>query len=412
MDKNKKREMEPQKDIKFEVIKKISDLSFKYQKFDNISKLDGSSPPSVFVGSKLQYPLVNVGILSPLQRDEDAWVYDKPKYWAEQNFQINDVVKLRDNLLNSRFQSNVTDVRYNKKFLDMAQQIAVASKPVDVEIELKNKVSIGREKDQILTPHGMRAGLKSAKIVSNVRVDRKLDQVMNDDLKATEAFKILTKHNFDEYVLSKILSIGVLGLRKNRKLVPTRWSITATDDTLGKQVLERVKKYRWVENYELFYGSFLGNHYIIMLFPSVWSYELFEMYLPGSSWNPTSNVRASTDFEPFSGRKEYAYATAGGYYASRLPILQYLDSIKRQAGVLAIRIETPSYWAALGVWVCRESARKCMNKEPLEFSSEEEFLESAKKISMIKFGFDNSDLLKRSKLLEQIRTQRSLGDWL
>jgi len=31
---------------------------------------------------------------------------------------------------------------------------------------------------------------------------------------------------------------------------------------------------------------------------------------------------------------------------------------------------------------------------------------------MIKFGFDNSDFLKRSRLLEQIRTQRSLGDWL
>ena len=404
--------MADERDIKFEIIKKISDVNFKYKDFENISQFDGSSPPSVFVGSKLQYPIVNVGILSPLQRDEDAWVYDRPKYWADNNFQINDVVKLRDNLLNSRFQSNVKDVRYNKKFLDMAQEIAVASKPVDVEIELKNKVSVGREKDQILTPHGMRAGLKSAKIVSNVKIDRKLEKVMNDDMKATQAFRILYKNNFDEYVLSKILSIGVLGLKKNRKLVPTRWSITATDDALGKQLLEKIKKYKWIENYELFYGSFLGNHYIIMLFPSVWSYELFELYLPGSSWNPTGNIRASTDFEPFSGRKEYAYATAGGYYASKLPILQYLENIKRQAGVLAIRIETPSYWAALGVWVVRESVKKALANKTLGFRDMEEMIESSKKIGMIKFGFDNSDILKRSKLLEQVRTQRSLGDWL
>ena len=399
-------------EIKFEVIKKISELGFKSQNIGNISKLDGSSPPSVFVGSKLQYPLVNVGILSPLQRDENAWVYDKPKYWAEQNLQINDVVKLRDSLLNSRFQSNVKDVRHNKKFLDMAQDIAVASNPVDVEIELKNKVSVGREKDQILTPHGMRAGLKSAKIVSNVKIDRKLDRVMNDDMKATEAFRTLYKNKFDEYLLSKILSIGVLGLKKNRKLVPTRWSITATDDTLGKQLLEKIKKYKWIENYELFYGSFLGNHYLIMLFPSMWGYELFELYLPGSSWNPTSRIRASTDFEPYSGRKEYAYATAGGYYASRLPIIEYLESIKKQAGVIAIRLETPSYWAALGVWVVRESVRKALSNKKLDFTKMEEIVESSKKIGMIKFGFDNSDLLKRSRLLEQIRTQRSLGDWL
>ena len=404
--------MNDEKDIKFEVIKKISALNFKYKNFDSISQLDGSSPPSVFVGSKLQYPLVNVGILSPLQRDEDAWVYDRPKYWADKNFQINDIVKLRDSLLNSRFQSNVTDVRYNKKFLDMAQEIATSSKPVDIEIELKNKVSIGREKDQILTPHGMRAGLKSAKITGNVKIDRKLDKVMNDDIKATEAFKVLYKNNFDEYVLSKILSIGVLGLKKNRKLVPTRWSITATDDTLGKQLLEKVKKNKWIENYELFYGSFLGNHYLILLFPSTWSYELFELYLPGSSWNSSNRIRASTDFEPYSGRKEYAYATAGGYYASRLPILEYLNKINRQAGVLAIRIETPSYWAALGVWVVRESVRKAMSNKKLDFTKLEELLESSTKIGMIKFGFDNSPFLKSSKLLEQVRTQRSLGDWL
>jgi len=401
-----------QKDVKFEIIKKISELGFKNRDVNNISKLDGSSPPSVFVGSKLHYPLVNVGILSPLDRDEDAWVYDKPKFWAENNFQVNDVVKLRDSLLNSRFQSNVTDVRYNKKFLDLSQEIAVASKPVDVEIELKNKVNIGREKDKVMTPHGMRAGIKSAKIVSNVKVDRKLDKIMNDDIKASEAMKILYKNSFDEYLLSKILSIGVLGLKKNRKLVPTRWSITATDDALGKQLLENVKKFRWIENYELFYGSFLGNHYLILLFPSVWSYELFELYLPGSSWNQSNRIKASTDFEPYSGRKDYAVATAGGYYASRLPILEYLNKIKRQAGVLAIRIETPSYWAALGVWVVRESVRKALTNKMLDFTKMEELLESSTKIGMIKFGYDNSDILKRSKLVEQVRTQRSLGDWL
>ncbi len=59
-------------DIKFEVIKKITDTRFKYKNFGNISKLDSNSPPSVFIGSKLRYPLVNVGILSPLERDEDA----------------------------------------------------------------------------------------------------------------------------------------------------------------------------------------------------------------------------------------------------------------------------------------------------------------------------------------------------
>jgi DNA repair protein NreA len=396
--------------IKFEVIKKISELKFKYKDFGNISKLDSNSPPSVFVGSKLKYPTVNVGILSPLERDENAWIYDDAKYWANNNFQINDVLRLRDNLINSRFQSNVHDSGTNKKFVEIAQEIAIASKPVDLEIELKNKLNLDRKRDKILTPNGMRGNLKTAKITGNVKVHQKVDYVINDEIKSSEGLEILYKNNFSEYTLSKILSVGVLGLKKNKRLVPTRWSITATDDTLGKLLLKKVRDFPIIENSELFYGEFLGNQYLIMLFPDVWSYELFELYFPGSSWNPSTEIKASTDFENFYGRKEYASATAGGYYASRLPIIEYLNSIKRQASVLVIRIETPSYWAGLGVWVVRESVRKALANK-MKFSNENELKESAKKISKIKYNFDNSEIMKKSILLNQMKTQKKLGEW-
>ena len=397
--------------IKFEVIKKIAEVNFKYRDLGNISKLDSNSPPSIFIGSKLKYPIVNVGILSPLERDENAWVYDDMKYWADENFQIEDVVKLRDNLLNSRFQSRVSDVRLNKKFVQIAQEIATASKPVNIEIELKNRLRVGREKDKVITSMGMRAPLKKARITENVKINPKLDRVMNDEIKASEGIEILYKNNFSEYVLSKILSVGVLGLKKNKKLVPTRWSITATDDTIGKKLLEKIREYKWMENFELFFGDFMGNQYVLLFFPGVWSFELFELYLPRSSWNPSEQIKASTDFETYSGRKEYAFNTAGGYYATRLAILEYLNSIKRQAGVLAIRIETPSYWAALGVWVVRESVRKALKNKVMKFNSMNEILESAMKISKIKYNFDNFEILKQSKLLNQVKTQKNLKEW-
>ena len=397
-------------DIKFEVIKKIGDTNFKVKNISNVSKLDSTSPPSVFIGSKLRYPLVNVGILSPLEKDENAWLYDDERYWADNDFQINDVVKIRESLLNSRFQSKVNDSKSNKKFIQIAQEIAVASKPVDIEIELKNKLNIENKKDRVITPHGMHAGLKKAKITNNVRIHRRVEKVMNDEIKASEGIKYLYKKNFDEYVLSKILSVGVLGLRTGKKLVPTRWSITATDDTIGKQLLEKVKDYKWIENYELFFGEFMGNQYLVLLFPNVFSYELFELYLPGSSWNPSEEIKAATDFESYFGRKNYASNTSGGYYAARLPILEYLNNIKRQASVLAIRIETPSYWASLGVWIVRESVRKAL-KRKMEFLSREDLIEGVRKIGKIKFNFDCSQILKKSKILNEVLTQKRLVNW-
>lgn len=400
------------KDIKFEIIKKLAETSFKFKNIKNISKLDSSSPPSVFIGSKLKYPLVNVGILSPLERDRDAWIYDDAKYWAKNNFQINHVLRLREGLLNSRFQSNVSGFnKNNKKFIEIAQQIAVASKPVDIEIELRNRLSTQRKKDKILMPQGMRANLKQAKITNNVRVHKKIDKVINDEIKASKGIEYLYKNNFDEYTLSKILSVGVLGLKKNKKLVPTRWSITATDDTLGKTLIEQIKEYKWIEDYQLFFGEFLGNQYMILLFPNVWSYELFEFYLPGSSWNSSHDIKASTDYEFYSGRKTYAFATAGGYYATRLAVLEHLNKIKRQASVLVMRIETPSYWAALGVWVVRESVRKALSKGEMKFNSKQELIKSTKQIGKIKYNFDYENILNKSKLLNQIQTQKNLIEW-
>ncbi len=396
--------------IRFEVIKKIADTNFKIKDFSNVSKFESNSPPSVFIGSGLRYPLVNVGILSPLGKDENAWLYDDAKYWARNNFQINDVIKIRESLLNSRFRSTVSDSRLNKKFVEIAQEIALASKPVDIEIELMNKLNLDKQKDKVLTLHGMQAGLKKAKITSNVRIHRKVEKVINDEIKASEGVDYLYKSNFDEYSLSKILSVGVLGLKKNKKLVPTKWSITATDDMIAKNLIEKVKDYKWIENHELFFGEFMGNQYLVLLFPNVFSFELFELYLPGSSWNPSETIKASTDYESYFGRKNYASNTSGGYYATRLPILEYLNKIKRQASILAIRIETPSYWASLGVWVVRESVRKTLAKK-IELATKGELIENAKKIGEMKFNFDCSQILKRSRIMNEVLTQTRLANW-
>jgi len=399
--------------LKFGKVDKTQKFQFQTKDLIRISKLDTISPPSVFVGSKLKYPLVNVGILSPLNEEgKEVWIYDDAKYWAKNNFSIKEVLGLRNNLLNSRFKSRVTDVRLNKKFVEISKEIAIASKPVDVEIELNNSINFNKNKDRVLTPHGLHAGLKDAKITSNVKIDSKVDKMINDEVKASQSLAYLYKNNINEYSLSKILSIGVLGLKKNKKMVPTRWSITATDDILSKEIINKIRDFPIINEHTIFFGEFLGNQYLIMLFPDVWNFELFELYYPGSSWNPTINFKASTDFEDFNGRKEYAFNCAGGYYATRFPIVEYLNSIKRQASVLVVRLETPSYWAGLGVWVVRESVRKSLERGEMKFNSREEFLDSIKKISKIKYNFDISEIFKKSRVLNRIKTQKKLWEFI
>ena len=349
-----------------------------------------------FVG-RYNYPDINVGILAPPEQEEDSWLYDAPKYWASNEFQIPRIVDFRSSLINSR---NKVNIKQKNKFLELNQEISLSSKPTDIEINLKNKPVFRINYDNLMAPTGPYAELEKAKLTENPKIDTKVQKVHYDtDLRASEALIYLYENKFDENFLSRILSVGSLGIGKNRKLVPTRWSITATDDTLGKHLINEIKKYNDI-NYSAFFGSYLGNYYLILLFPEVWSYELVETTVA----NPE---HYTTDYESYDGRKNYAENTAGGYYTVRLAVLEKLKEMKKQASVLALRFITGDYTLPLGVWVTREAARKAMGSK-IEFSSKELMLEYARKLIKKRFNCDADFYFKRSNVLRNVKGQSKL----
>ena len=384
-----------------------SQAIFKIEKMLDKSDFSSSSP-APFVGH-YGYPNVNVGILSPVKLEEDAELYDAPKYWAEHNFEIPKIVDLRSSLINSRFK---IEVKKQNKFLDISKEVGMASKPVDVELSLDEKPRFKLKVDSYNAPMGPNAKLKNAKITSNPKISKHVEKVVDDiDLKARNAILYLHKQDFDENFLTKLLSVGNIGLKKDRKLVPTRWSITATDDMIAKELIAKIKDCKQAD-YLAFFGSYLGNYYLILLFPEPWSYELFETYMPKSSWNVDENINYTTDYEPYHGRKTYAENCAGGYYAARLSIAEKLEKMKKQSSVLALRFITREYAVPLGVWVVREAVRKTMKNRPIEFASKELMLNYASALVKKKFGYDLKNILRNSILLRNIKHQTKLNNFL
>jgi len=365
------------------------------------------SSPAVLVGH-FGYPNVNVGILSPNEVSEDAWIYDAPKYWAEHNFQIPELIDYRSSLINSRFKLNV---HQQNRFLDVSQEVGMASKPVDVEFNLKQKPKFKLNTDAYHAPTGPNAELKKVKITENPRIDYKVDKVVSDtDLKAREGIEYLYEHGFDDNFLSKILSVGILGIKNQRKLVPLRWSITASHDMIAKKLMKEIKEFETTD-YLAFFGSYIGNYYLILMFPEVYSYELFETYMPKAEWNISNECKYMTDYEPYDGRKSYAENCGGGFYSVRLGIMERLRQMKRQASVLAFRFITGEYTTPLGVWVTLNSAKNALQNKPLEFNSKELMLKYAKNLVKRKFNYDLERLLKESVLLKNLKTQQKLSQW-
>ena len=73
----------------------------------------------------------------------------------------------------------------------------------------------------------------------NPKIKPKIDYLVGDtDVKSAQAMKELHKSKLPVSHIIKILSAGLLGIKKNRILVPTRWAITAVDSNISKKVPE------------------------------------------------------------------------------------------------------------------------------------------------------------------------------
>lgn len=345
--------------------------------------------PNVFVG-RFGYPQVGVGILSTENYDQQ----DSPQEWKKQNKGIQEVINYRTQLINSNIKTEIKS--FENKVVQMSQEVALSSKPADVEVQLNKKPNFKLTLNQMSAPHGPNVKLKKARFTENVKIDDRVEKVVEDDLLANEQIEKLSRR-LDEHELTKIFSTGLLG--KDNKLVPTRWSITAVDDTLGKQQIEKIKDLA-VGDYELYMGSHLGNYYFCLSFPEKFRYELFEIMVD-------EGLSFSKDYETHRGRTAYAQNTSGGYYAARIAVTERQLKNKRQQGVLTLRFITDEYWAPLGVWVCREAARDAMNSDPIKFDDKETMLKFVAALVKKRWNTDANKLFKQSELLKE----KTLADY-
>lgn len=364
------------------------------------SKDFNGTSPTIFVG-EYGYPNINIGILTLPEINKNAWLYDKPNFWADNNFRKRHILNLRTSLINSKFKQNI---KSKNKFLELAQELTMASKPVNLEFNLYKKPKTTTKYDNIMAPTGPSVKLIKAQITENIKVNQKMDKIVSDtDLISTKGIKLLYQKGIEENEITKLFSIGNLGVGINRKIVPTKWSITSIHDTLGKCLTNEIKDYK-TKNLKLYIGGYMGNYYFIFFIPNIWSYELFEIYTPKPD-------QFSTDYEFHKGKKKYSFACGGGYYASRLSVLEKLKKNKEQATVITIRFITDEYNVPLGVWVMQNACRKALNNKPLNFETKEEMFNYAIQKAKKDYKINIKNYFKKSKIIDNLKHQKRLFEF-
>ncbi len=360
----------------------------------------GMSPPSVFIG-RIGYPNVYAGPLVPPVH-EDTAIYDLPERWFGKS--MDEIVGFRSLLVRGKHLVNVNKFTEAGKILDETRELALADTSVDMELNLTKKPRGSIYLDDDVQPFGPSAPIRDLR-VGNARYNDKIEKAYYDtDLRAKNAVIDLYSRGVMVTKIQKAFSVGAFGLEKNRKLVPTRWSITAVDDTISKNLMAKVKTLPEINEYRVYESIYMDNVFEILMIPQQWSYESMEAWYPGTVWNPNGkSVAIFSDWEGNSGRTTYA-AIGGCYYSARLAVCEQLLRENRQATAIVLREARPGYIMPIGVWQVRENVRNAMRQKPYRFNTLGEslqFIGGRFEIPLARW-IVQSELLKRALFQKKI----------
>ena len=449
--------------LKSSILKSIAPGN--YQKIQRDKVIFGASPPGVFVG-RFGYPDVNIGPMIPINEDlvekavilnpseslKDTSILDISEYWFGKSIQ--EIVTYRSALARSNFKLNVYSPSNTSGFktlgtleqklsvteqhlLDVSQELAMSKISVDTESIITRFIP-QLTMDPDAPPLGPIFTPESIRVIDNIKVHPRVDYTVNDtDLKATDAiYEYLYKPNLalqNEDIHSvnlvlgtemvRLLSSGLLGEKTSRKIVPTRWAITAVDDITSKHLAKEIRYYPEINQYYTFHGTYLDNHFVILLIPGPWSYEMMESWFPNSIWTQTvpgvqnaESFKTPTivqDHEMETGRKKYASNITGAYYAARREIVEFLYQNHRQARAIVFREIRGGYLVPLGVWVIRETVKNALKEgfNGIEVKNHQTLEDALTRITE-ELTIPLTYWIQASKFLKILKNRRSILDWM
>jgi len=377
--------------IRRAILSKWHESLSKHGNLFSSDSVSGSSPPSVFVGS-YDYPKVFVGPMVPPVHG-DTSLLDSPENWKGKS--LEDIVNFRLNLVRGiqKIGIDQTEGRY----IENLQEVAMSSKPIDSDLIFQKSTSPNISLDGESAPFGPIGEIKSANFSGTSSIKSIEKTFYDKDLKAQDAVLNLYNSGIEISKIQKCFSIGMLG--QKRKLVPTKWSITATDDIICKSITGEVLNYNLIDSCRVFSYEHLGNIFTVVLFPHRWVYEMIE------AWYSNGVMGFGSDFEDARGI-DHPPAIAGAYFAAKLGVLEYLNKKKIQAGVVILREIRPEYAIPVGVWQVREGVREAMNQTPV---IAEDF-DQALLLASNKMSISKSEWLSHGNIIELMR-QKTISDF-
>jgi hypothetical protein len=359
---------------------------------EDTSSLTVFSPPGIFTESS-RYPIMWAGVLGTVQPSEWLSIFDHPEAWRGLDRKA--ILRMRQQLYRFVLPVDAKEMTPHS-VVDSLQTVALSVSPIAIEVDSPHLPRSELKGIGGQSPMGQLIKCKSLEIVSNPEISRVAKRICDKDVPSAESVWQLLDYDYTLDQVARMMSVGLLGHKKRRRLVPLRSAYKAVIDSYLTNAVMNLVESPLSSSIRLHASTLHGDSFTVLLRPG----EPRVDYLRLESFNGLNTLRTS-----FEGLETQATDPKTSVYADHARFSAYRNMIgnTESSHIVIFHQCRDPHNLILGPWVARAGVRYALDGDGVELDNMENavtVMNSLLKPKLEYWGLDNPLL---SRIHEEIK---------
>jgi hypothetical protein len=322
------------------------------------------SPPGICVKSG-KYPMLEAGFLASTEPLEHLSIYDFPEAW--QGLDRDTIFTMRRHLYRFLYPVDARSLQ-PEGVVRSLQEIALSVRPIALRVEGESLQLRRLQLRNGQLPSGNDVTIKSVELLSEPETSKVAERITEQDISAAEGIWRLLDYDYSLDQVVRLMSVGLLGKKGTRRIIPTRSSYKATINAfIDRSVMELIESPS-VTAYELYMSTLFGDRFAVLLHPGEARVDYLRMDIVRD--------RMTRGFS-FEGLRQWPTDPKTSVFSDHARFSVYKNLVRRNqcchATIFHMSKEPRNQ--LLGPWVARAGVQETLSSEPVKLDNKDNAVE-------------------------------------
>jgi hypothetical protein len=352
------------------------------------------SPPGVFIETA-KYPVLMAGVLASRQPSEFLSIFDHPDAW--QGLDREAILSMRKYLYRFVMPVNAREMSPSSTIKTL-QALALSVSPVELEIEAPSLPAQDLKSVGALLPSSPIVHAQSLQLNSEPEISRVAKTVTEKDIPASDGIWKLLDYDYSLDFAVRLMSVGLLGRHKNRRMIPLKSAYKAVIDVFVNRAVMELIDAPSAQTSRIFTRDLFGDRFTVLMTPGEPRVDYVKLDMTRKPMSRGVSIESTR--HPGLDAKTSVFADHARYSAYCA-----LLSERRTSHVTVFHLSRNTKNHVLGPWIARAGVKETLQTDPVLLEDRENTFAVLRSVLRPELGawIDETNLLERHGLEGSIR---------